>query len=94
MLSMFFIYTKCSMICTVYAVVVPPMQRGTAYAHAKNGKCVRFTGDRAKVIALCDQVRLYNEGVRSRVLVETNYWDEVASVDKSNCFAHLELRRR
>lgn len=78
------------MICTVYAVVVPPMQRGTAYAHAADGRCIAFTADRARMLALCNDVRRYNEGVRGRVLIETHDWEKVSCIAKSKCFAHLE----
>lgn len=77
--------------CTVHAVVVPPMQSGTAYAHARNGKCIAFTGDRAKMIALCDEVRLYNNGARTPVLVETTDWEGVVCVAGSECLAHLGI---
>lgn len=79
------------MMCTVHAVVVPPMQRGKAYAHDANGECVVFTGDREKMIALCKEVRLCNYGMRSDVLVETADWDGVASIASSQCFAHPAL---
>lgn len=67
------------------------MQPGTAYAHTRNGKCITFTGDRAKMVALCDDVRLYNKGARGRVLVETTHWEGVVCVARSECFAHLDL---
>jgi hypothetical protein len=82
---------RVEMQCTVYAVIVPPVKRGTAYAHDRNGKCIAFTGDRAKMIALCNEVRLYNSGARSRVLVETRDWEGVVCVPRSECMAHLGL---
>jgi hypothetical protein len=67
------------------------MQRGKAYAHAPNGECIVFTGDREKMIALCNEVRSYNHGMRSDVLVETDDWYGVACVARSECFAHPTL---
>ena len=79
------------MICIVHAVVVPPMQRGKAYAHAANGECIVFTGEREKMIALCNEVRLYNYGTRSDVLVETDDWQGATRIDSSQCFVHPTL---
>ena len=76
--------------CTVYAVVIPPMQRGTAYAHTKTGKCITFTGRRSRMIALCEEVRRYNIGERDAVRVDTKDWHKTQYVEQSQCFAHLE----
>jgi len=73
--------------CTVYAVVIPPLQRGSAYAHTQTGKCIAFTGERTKMIALCDEVRLYNNGDRARVVVDTNDWEEAAYLAETACLA-------
>ena len=75
--------------CTVHAVVVPPMQRGNAYAHSLSGKCVTFTGARAQMMALCDEVRLYNNGERGRVMVDTLDWEGAVYLEHSACLAHL-----
>jgi len=77
--------------CTVYAVVIPPMQPGKAYAHTKRGRCIAFTGERAKMIALCDEVRLYNLGNRGRVVVDTKDWETPVYLEENACFAHLEI---
>ena len=76
------------MICAVSVVVVTPMKCGTAYAHAADGECIAFTADRASMVALCNEVRQYNEGMRSRVLIETDDWEGVSWIAKSTCFAH------
>lgn len=81
--------TGAEMKCTVHAVVVPPMQRGTAYAHATSGRCIALKGDRSTMMALCDEVRLYNSGGRGRVVVDTNDWQEAVYLEHSACFAHL-----
>jgi hypothetical protein len=39
------------------------------------------------MVELCDQVRLYNPGLRSEVLVETGDWLNVMRVPQSCCFA-------
>jgi len=70
------------------------MQRGTAYAHARDGKCVVFTGEPAKMLALCNAVRLYNEGTGEAVIVESEDWEHALCISSSACladFAHAEL---
>lgn len=66
------------------------MQGGTAYGHTKNGKCIAFTGERSRMMALCDEVRAYNNGDRRRVVVDTHEWEKAAYIEESACFAHVE----
>jgi len=75
------------MVCTVHAVIVPPMQNGTAYAHARSGECVVFTGEPAKMLGLCNAVRLYNEGTGEAVIVETEDWERALCISSSACLA-------
>lgn len=73
---------------TVHAVVVPPLKCGVAYAHTAAGRCVRFSGERSDMIALCNQVKAYNYGTRGPVRVDTGNWREVDFVTQDDCPAH------
>jgi hypothetical protein len=73
---------------TVYAVLVPPFQCGVAYGHTTGGECVRFSGDRDEMIALCNEVKAHTQGMRAPVQVHTARWREVAVVQQHDCPAH------
>lgn len=73
---------------TVHAVLVPPLKCGVAYAHTENGRCVRFSGERDDMIALCDEVKAYNYGRRGPVRVSAGNWREVGFVTQDDCPAH------
>lgn len=66
------------------------MQRGTGYAHTKTGKCIAFTGEQSRMMALCDKVRRYNKGDSGPVVVDTSDWHEPTYIHESACFAHLK----
>lgn len=73
---------------TVHAVVVPPLKCGVAYAHTDTGRCVRFSGERCDMIALCDEVKAHNYGTRGPVRVHAGNWRELCYVTQNDCPAH------
>lgn len=73
---------------TVHAVLVPPLKCGLAYAHAGDGRCVTFTGDRDAMIALCNEVKAFNRGMRGPVHVDAAQWRELEYVREHDCPAH------
>ena len=72
----------------VHAVIVPPMKCGLAFAHAPDGSCITFTGERAVMVALCEAVRLHNMEQRDQVCVRAADWQNVAAVPQRECPAH------
>jgi hypothetical protein len=73
---------------TVHAVLVPPLKCGVAYAHTDAGRCVRFSGERSAMIALCDEVKAYNYGTRGPVRVHARNWRDLRYVTQDDCPAH------
>lgn len=40
----------------VDAVIVPPFKPGEGYGHTRDGRCIAFTGERERMVALCRAV--------------------------------------
>ncbi len=72
----------------VHAVLVPPLKCGVAYAHTARGRCVTFTGDREAMIALCEEVKAHNRGLRGPVHTRAAQWRELSYVQQHDCPAH------
>jgi hypothetical protein len=73
----------------VDGVVVPPLQAGVAFAHARDGRCVTFTGPRDAMVRLCQAHREHNLGLRPPVFVDSADWAGVAPVANSaDCWIH------
>ena len=72
----------------VHAVIVPPMKCGLAFAHAPDGRCITFTGERTALVALCEAVKLHNMGERDRVCVRAADWQNVEPVPQRECPEH------
>lgn len=73
---------------TVHAVLVPPLKCGIAYAHTQDGRCVRFSGERHAMIALCDEVKAFNYGQRGPVHVQAENWREIRFLAQDDCPGH------
>ena len=73
----------------VDAVIVPLFETGFAFAHTDSGECVRFTGPRDAMIALCNRVKSSTAEGRTQVFVDPAEWHDVTVIrDADDCWVH------
>ena len=73
----------------VDVVIVPPCKPGIAFAHAADGRCLSFTGEREAMLRLCAEHRAHNLGQGPPVFVNPADWKDVAPLDDcADCWIH------
>lgn len=70
----------------VDAIIVPPGQDGVAFGHDNEGRCIEFTGTRAAMLVLVQQLREAEQKLpRPIVSISRQEWPSLKIIDVSAC---------
>jgi hypothetical protein len=73
---------------TVQAVIVPPFRAGVAYGHTADGACIRFSGSRASMLVLCDDVKARAAVAGAPLTVDAADFEALEEIQLADCPLH------